>query len=48
MSQTLLTNEPLVRAACFLGILAAMALWEIAVSQSAKRDAKRGRTGINN
>lgn len=30
MSQALLTNEPLIRAACFLGILAAMALWEIA------------------
>jgi sterol desaturase/sphingolipid hydroxylase (fatty acid hydroxylase superfamily) len=30
MSQALLANEPLIRAACFLGILAAMALWEIA------------------
>jgi len=29
MSQALLANEPLVRAACFFGLLAAMALWEI-------------------
>jgi sterol desaturase/sphingolipid hydroxylase (fatty acid hydroxylase superfamily) len=29
LSQALLTNEPLVRVACFLGILAAMALWEL-------------------
>jgi len=30
MSQALMANEPLIRAAFFLGILAAMTLWEIA------------------